>query len=144
GESWDQAQRVGRWGVIVEGERLVRGTRGRVSTENIGLARLAEGLELVRIGPALRPEIAAWRYGDQFGRRRRRAILYGVGGVTVLTTLVIGGLFAGAAYGAVLGQSGNIANLIVNARTVLKLRTEDGKVIKLRGMDIYNTVFLPG
>lgn len=86
----------------------------------------------MRIGPALRPEFAAWRYGDQFGRRRRRAILYGVGGVTVLTTLVIGGLFAGAAYGAVLGQSGNIANLIVNARTVLKLRTEDGKVIKLR------------
>ncbi len=143
-ERWNLAPLEERWEVIEECERLFRGTRMRVSTENIGLARLAEGLELVRIGPALRPEFAAWRYGDQFGRRRRRAILYGVGGVTVLTTLVIGGLFAGAAYGAVLGQSGNIANLIVNARTVLKLRTEDGKVIKLRGMDIYNTVFLPG
>ena len=33
---------------------------------------LTEGLELVRIGEPLRPEIAAWRYGDQFGRRRRR------------------------------------------------------------------------
>ena len=47
---------------------------GFVDTDNIGIARLREGLELVRIGPALRPEFAAWRYGDQFGRRRMRMV----------------------------------------------------------------------
>ncbi|MBD0320981.1 MAG: hypothetical protein ICV87_11650, partial [Gemmatimonadetes bacterium] len=52
-----------------------RGTRVRVSTENVGLARLAEGTELVRIGKPLRPEFAAWRYGEQLERRLRRAWL---------------------------------------------------------------------
>jgi len=42
----------------------------RASTDNIGIARHPEGLELVRIGKPLRPEFAAWRYGDQFGRRK--------------------------------------------------------------------------
>src|SRR5947207_1080407 len=59
-------------------------------TDNCALAKLREGLVLVRIGKALRPEMAAWRYGDQFGRRRRKHILVtgaavaAVGGIVVL------------------------------------------------------------
>ena len=56
-------------------EKLFRDTRLRTSSENIGLARHPEGLELVRIGKPLRPEFAAWRYGDQLGDRRRRQIV---------------------------------------------------------------------
>lgn len=52
-------------------ERLFRGTHTRYSTDNIGLARHREGLELIRIGPALRPEYASWRYGQNIRRRRR-------------------------------------------------------------------------
>lgn len=66
-------------------ERLFRDTRTRFSTDNIGLARVGEGLELVRIGPALRPEFAAWRYGDRFASRRRRNMI--VGGTVVAGTL---------------------------------------------------------
>jgi hypothetical protein len=83
---------------------LFRGTRLRVSTDNIGLARIAEGLELVRVGEPLRPEFAAWRYGDQFGRRRRRTVAYtGLGvaagaGIVALGP-IIGGL-AGLSWGA--------------------------------------------
>lgn len=51
--------------------RLFRETRTRYSTDNIGLARHRSGLDLVRIGPALRPEFAAWRYGYRLARRRR-------------------------------------------------------------------------
>jgi hypothetical protein len=58
-------------------ERLFRDTRVRFSTGSIGIARLPEGLELVRIGPALRPEFAAWRYGREL-LRRRRGIQFGV------------------------------------------------------------------
>jgi hypothetical protein len=43
------------------------------------MARLQEGLELVRIGAALRPEFAAWRYGQRLGRRRRQASQPGTG-----------------------------------------------------------------
>lgn len=77
---WNLSPLEERWEAIEECERRFRDTRMRVSTENVGLARLPGGTELVRIGRALRPEIAAWRYGDQFGaraRRRRNHILAG-------------------------------------------------------------------
>src|SRR5215472_7518769 len=73
-ERWNLSPIEERWEAIEECERLFRGTRLRVSTDNIGLARAADGLELVRIGSPQRPEMAAWRYGDQFGRRRLRHI----------------------------------------------------------------------
>lgn len=60
---------------------------------NVGLARLAEGTELVRVGKPLRPEFAAWRYGDQFGKRRRRRLMFTVG---------MGGFGAAAVGAAVL------------------------------------------
>src|SRR5258705_13225757 len=58
-----------RWEAIDDCERRFRATHLRYSTDNIGLAQLREGLELVRIGKALRPEVAAWRYGDVIQRR---------------------------------------------------------------------------
>jgi hypothetical protein len=54
-------------------ERIFRDTHSRFSTDNIGFAKHHEGLELIRIGPALRPEFAAWRYGQDV-RRRRKAV----------------------------------------------------------------------
>ena len=74
-EKWNLTPLEERWEAIERCERLFRDTRKRVSTENIGLARLSEGLELVRIGEPQRPEFAAWRYGDQFGRRRKRTLV---------------------------------------------------------------------
>lgn len=131
-ERWNLSPIEERWEAIEECERLFRDTRTRVSTENIGLARLAEGLELVRIGAPQRPEFAAWRYGDQFGRRRRKAMLYGAGAVAVFGTIVIGGAATGVLSGAMLGQSGNFINIFVNGRTRLKVRTDDGRVLKLK------------
>ena len=57
------------WEAIEECERIFRDTPVRVSTENIGIARHPEGLELVRIGKARRREFAAWRYMQRFRRR---------------------------------------------------------------------------
>ena len=89
-ERWNLSPLEERWEAIEECEKRFRDTRLRMSTENIGLTRLPEGLELVRIGAPQRPEFAAWRYGDQFGRRRRRKFIrIGVG------TTVVGGLAAG-------------------------------------------------
>ncbi|WP_419165580.1 hypothetical protein [Candidatus Palauibacter sp.] len=71
-QRWNLTPLEERWEAIETCEKLFRRTRVRTSSDNIGLARHPEGLELVRIGEPLRPEFAAWRYGDQFGRRRRR------------------------------------------------------------------------
>lgn len=65
---WNLTPLEERWEAIDEGERLFRSTRLRMSTDNIGLAQFRGGFELVRIGPALLPEIASWRYGTRLAR----------------------------------------------------------------------------
>ena len=92
-ERWNLTPFDERWEAIEQSERAFRDTRVRVSTDNIGLARLADGTELVRIGEPQRPEFAAWRYGDQFGRRRAKAIATGVG-VTAAAGLIVSGAVA--------------------------------------------------
>jgi hypothetical protein len=62
---WNLTPFEERWEPIEECERVFRSTRLRVSTDNIGLAQPRWGFELVRIGAALLPEIAAWRYGTK-------------------------------------------------------------------------------
>lgn len=65
---WNLSPLEERWEAIDACERLFRGTRLRFSTDNIGLARVSAHLELVRVGRALLPEIASWRYGARIDR----------------------------------------------------------------------------
>jgi hypothetical protein len=74
---WNLTPLEERWEAVEECERRFRGTTVRTSTENIGLARLADGTELVRIGRPLRPEFAAWRYSGEFAGRYRRSMITG-------------------------------------------------------------------
>jgi hypothetical protein len=69
-------------------ERIFRDTRTRFSTDNIGLARHPSGLELIRIGRALRPEYAAWRYGEQLRHRRRTSNAIGPDPVGALNWII--------------------------------------------------------
>ena len=78
---WNLSPIEERWEAIDECERLFRSTTVRMSTDNVGLARVRDGLELVRIGAPLRPEFAAWRYGRNFGLRRRRTHIVAGAGV---------------------------------------------------------------
>ena len=142
-ERWNLSPLEERWEAVEMCERFFQETRVRVSTENVGLAKHPEGLELVRIGKPMRPEFAAWRYGDQFGRRRNRAMLYGAGGAIVFGGVVIGGTVTGALSGALLAQSGNFWNMWVNGRTLAKLRTDDGRVIRLKNPDLLGTRLRP-
>ncbi len=131
-ERWNLSPLEERWEAFEECERLFRATRVRMSTDQIGLARLREGLELVRIGAPLRPEFAAWRYGDQFGRRRRRAILLTGGAVAALGALTISAAFAGVSIGAFGGMWNAVFNLPVRA----KLKSPEGKVLKVRNAQL--------
>ena len=138
-ERWNLSPLEERWEAVEMCEQIFRDTRVRVSTENVGLAKHHEGLELVRIGAPMRPEFAAWRYGDQFGRRRKRQILYGVGAAVVIGGVVIGGVVTGAISGAVLAQSGNLWNVWANGRTLVKHRRPNGELFKLKRMDLLGT-----
>jgi hypothetical protein len=101
-QRWNLTPFDARWEALEACERAYRDTRVRLSTDNIGLARLRDGTDLLRIGAPQRPEFAAWRYGDQFGQRRRRAMLYGAGGVVGAGLAVAGATAAGVAIGAAL------------------------------------------
>ena len=78
---WNLTPLEERWEAVETCERLFRATPLRASTDQIGLARHREGLELVRIGRPPRGEFAAWRYGDQFRKRMRNWQLALVGSV---------------------------------------------------------------
>ena len=124
-ERWNLTPLEERWEAIEEAERLFSDSRLRVSTDNIGLAKLREGTTLIRIGSAMRPELAAWRYGDQFGRRRRRHIAFTAAGITAVAGLAIAGpatgFIAGGGWG--LWQGANaLYNLYQTKRVRVKLR----------------------
>lgn len=118
-ERWNLSPLEERWEVIEAAEKLYRDTRRRVATDNIGLAKLANGTTLVRIGEPLRPEVAAWRYGDQFGRRRRRQLLVAGGGVAAIAAL----LSAGVATGLGIGLIGPMIGGASTSRTASRSRS---------------------
>jgi hypothetical protein len=101
---WNLAPLDERWEAIEECERRFRGTPLRVSTENIALAELRDGSQLVRIGPpAADIEIAAWRYGERLLRRAATHMSRGRAAVRPIAR-VLGALAiraAGRAFGEV-------------------------------------------
>ncbi len=137
-ERWNLTPLEERWEAIEECERAFRATRLRVSTDQIGLARLRDGLELVRIGDPQRPEMAAWRYGDQFGRRRRRQYLIGGGAVLIAGTVVVAGTLLGIMGAGAISPVWNIANSLVQVYRTKKLISVPAPegVLRTRLMDV--------
>lgn len=128
---WNLSPLEERWEAIEECERFFRSTRLRVSTEHIGLARLREGLELVRIGAPQRPEFAAWRYGERFRGRRRKYVAHT--GFSVVTfgavSQVVGSLSIGMAVAAGLGTA---VALLGAGSLVVNVARKHGKLLPVR------------
>jgi hypothetical protein len=146
-ERWNLTPIEERWEAIEECERSYRETKLRVSTDHIGLARLAEGLELVRIGKPQRPEFAAWRYGDQFGRRRRKYFIQGAVALAVGATIPFVGPVLGLSMGAIGGNLFSLANLSYSMyssrRVVARVHDSDGSVLQVRARDAGEAEMLP-
>jgi hypothetical protein len=102
---WSLTPLEERWEAIEQCERVFRDTKLRVSTDNIGMARLREGLELIRVGRALRPEIVVWRYGAANQARRRRSL--------VITAVIGGAWWAGYYAGAAAAGPVGLAAMTV-------------------------------
>lgn len=83
---WNLSPLESRWDAIEEAERLFRATKTRVATDNIGLAKLSDGTELVRIGKPPQLELAVWRYGDQFRKRYRKHVTVTTAGAVAFST----------------------------------------------------------
>jgi hypothetical protein len=85
---WNLTPLEERWEAVEECERQYRRTITRASTDEIGLARVREGTDLIRIGKPLRPELASWRYGRHFRERRRQSQI-GIG-LGVVSSVALG------------------------------------------------------
>ena len=89
---WNLVPMEERWEAVEEAERLFERSAVGASTENVGLGRLAEGTELIRIGRVHRHEMAAWRYGDRLvgrWRRHRRTFQASIGAGLILGAIPI-------------------------------------------------------
>ncbi len=117
---WNLTPLEERWEAIEECERQFRDTTRRFSTDNIGLARLPEGTDLVRVGRPLLPEYAAWRYGREFLKRR----------IAVEAEFVLNAFLA--VYDALVAHySGGSRQ-----RVVARVRAEDGTRLPLSRQDL--------
>ncbi|TVR63283.1 MAG: hypothetical protein EA422_09710 [Gemmatimonadales bacterium] len=146
-ERWNLTPLEERWEAVEAAERIFRETPLRVSGEQIGLARHREGLDLVRIGEPVRGEFAAWRYGDQFGRRRRRYIRNGVvgGGLAVGVLAgsvgVVGGVVALQLGANVLQVAGFVRQAVTPSTQV---RLTDGRTLKVKPKHFRSLKVRPG
>jgi hypothetical protein len=101
---WNLTPLEERWEAVEECERLFRTAKLREQTDQIALARLHAGLDLVRVGRPLRPEFAAWRYGRRLRQRWRRHLVR-VGARTFAAGGAIAGLAASGAFAWLSGIS---------------------------------------
>ena len=138
-ERWNLSPLDTRWEAIEACERAFSSTRMRVSSDNIGLAKLREGLELVHVGDPVRQEFAAWRYGDQFGRRRKRAMLMTGAAATAVGALWVGGFVSlgGLWVGTRMSQRW------YRNRTILRTRDQSGAPVRILRKHLYTSHLVP-
>ena len=139
---WNLTPIEERWEAVEECERAYRSVRARVATSEIGLARLPDGLDLIRIGAPLRPEFAAWRFGDQLGLRRRRGLLRLLGGTSIAAgtaasvasaagMVALGLLGPGLVVGGAMVAATGVRRAARKGVRGLRVRAENNEVIEL-------------
>ncbi len=136
-DRWNLSPLDERWETVEAAERRFRDSRLRVSTDNIGLARLKEGVDLIRIGDPQRPEMAAWRYGDTFGKRRQRQMMVSGAAVAGAAAIFGGMVFVGVSVGSFAGLYANRSmwDVLLNGpqnRRVGLFTMSDGTVVDVR------------
>lgn len=132
---WNLSPLEERWEAIEEAERVYGDAKKRVATDNIGLARLRDGSDLIRIGAPLLPEFAAWRYAETFASRRRKTLR---DLVLVSAAATVASRFGASAAGiAALGTFGiqlgvQFAGALLQARRVqFTVRDDTGRPLTL-------------
>ncbi len=154
-DNWNLSPLEERWEAVEACERLYRGTSIRVSTDNIGLATMRDGTDLVRVGKPLRPEFAAWRYGSRIRRRRfRGAGEFATSLASTTAAMAVGSV--AAAVGIAFTLTGNKSlqrNVltplehaearIVYDRVLARVKTPDGDVRALRFSHVARLEIMP-
>jgi len=156
---WNLSPLETRWEAIEEAERAFRGTKARVATDNIGLARLNDGTELVRIGKPPEIELAVWRYGAQFRKRHRKllwqsAVASGAFAIpySIASSMGFAAMSAPLAISVALGAAGPIMQGVATRRYELwrhrvvplaALRDDTQNLLRLTQANVDSAILLP-
>jgi hypothetical protein len=146
-KQWNLTPLEERWEAIEDCERRFRDARRRVSTGEIGLARLPGGLALIRIGQPLLPEMAAWRFGPRLQRRRRQALALAATAALLAGGVIVGGVEAGiiTSVPVVFVWNGRfMARYLQHRRVVARIPDDSGQVLTVRGGHAARSRFLRG
>jgi hypothetical protein len=132
---WNLTPLEERWEAIEECEREFSRTRLRVATDNIALARVPEGLDLVRVGAPNFSELAAWRYGKSLRRRWLTrglpwALLGGSG--TVIQFAINAGIVSIGAGMGLFALGGAPIALTLWRRSRVRVMLPDGRVVSVK------------
>jgi hypothetical protein len=139
---WNLTPLESRWEAVEECERLFRDSRLRASTGEIGLARIAEGTTLVRVGNPLRPEMAAWRYGSRFQSRRLKYIAVGAATALGIGGVMVAGPLTGAISWAGALNVFNYWNILGGERVHAKVPFE-GRILRLDRLMLQSVLVRP-
>jgi hypothetical protein len=147
-QRWNLTPVEERWEAIEECERLYRGTRLRASTDNIGMARVGDGMEIIRIGSPPGPEIAAWRYVGELRRRWfTRGLPVATGSAIVGAMPVVNGALSPVLGGAVvfglIAAIGGTMALIQRRYERARIVTSDGRVRTIIGKAVRQARVVP-
>lgn len=137
---WNLTPIEERWEITEDLARCFSDTPQRFSTDNIGVARLSEGLEIIRIGKPERSEFAAWRYGRRFELRRRNALVMrtATGAAAIGAAVLTGGL-AVASYADIA----MFMHLREGSRVVARLPSDQREDLIVRKRHLKQTRLLP-
>ena len=147
---WNLTPIEERWEAVEQCERAFRSRRLRAQTDNVGLAALADGTELIRIGAPLRPEFAAWRYGRVLTGRLQRSVMIGAGATAVAGAAVASGVgtsvvVAAAAGGPILFLPAMwlilLAQGLRGRMLVTSVLGDDGRRLRVVGENLQHTYF---
>lgn len=145
---WNLTPLDERWEAVETCERLFRATPLRASTDQIGLARHREGLELVRIGKPPRGEFAAWRYGDLFRRRMRKSVVFAplptaAGLVAAQASPPVAVSLGVLAVFLAWSYRGTAAKTSIGGREAGDVPMDPGSVVKFSRMDVETIKMFP-
>lgn len=139
---WNLSPLETRWDAIETCARLYARTAQRAGSAHIGLARLASGVQLIRVGAPAHEEFAAWRYGRTFATRRRRAYataatLAVVAAGTLALQHASPASYAALPMAALLPHVGSLLGLYrTTMRPIARLTGGDGRATVVRGTSV--------
>ncbi len=141
---WNLAPIEERWEALEDAERLFETAEQGISTENISMARIREGTELIRIGRAEAPEVASWRYAQRISKRWKRARWASGMGTATWFLWASGGMsFLGGAPLLLLAAGGlgvGVHGALQRRRRVVQV---DGPHRELRGGELGRLLLMP-